>query len=152
MIFGWLYIIIGSCFILDPHPVISNMSVSYSSLESEDSVEMTIYNFVVNYTFINDPSFVQALEWASITHNILDSSDFLEFLAWWYSRNDFRTNIIKNSSFGVVQQFQGVLSEEESNYIDERSASWYGGISLRMFLRHLIERFPPRNTATRVDP
>lgn len=117
-------------------------SYSYSSQPSEDSEEMAIFRFVVNYSPINDPEFVQALEWASESRDILDSSDFLEFLAWWFSRNEFRNNISKNSLFGVIQQFRGLLSQEESDYIDGRSATWFGGVSLRMFLRHVIERFP----------
>jgi len=123
------------------------MSVFITSLENgqiRDVDEMAIFRFVINYSHINNPEFIEAFQWASELHEILDSRDFLEFLAWWMSRNDFRNNCFKNSSFGVVQQFLGVLSEDESNYVNERSASWYGGVSLRLFLRHVTERFPPR--------
>ena len=121
------------------------MSVPYSSSDArEDPVRMAIYNFVVNYSVINNIDFVEKLEWCSICGQIRDSSDFLEFLAWWSSRNEFRNHCFKNSYFGVIQQFRGLLTPQESDYVDERPAKWFGGISLRMFLRHVIERFPPR--------
>jgi hypothetical protein len=121
----------------------------YSYTPREDSVEMAIFRFVVNYVHIDNREFIESLYWASTCHEIIDSKDFLEFMVWWFSRNDFRNNIMKDSAFGVIQQFQGVLSPEESDYIDGRSASWYGGISLRLFLRHVTERFPPRHITER---
>jgi hypothetical protein len=120
------------------------MSVS-SSPSRQDSVKMAIFHYVISYSYIDNYEFVAALEWASENNDILDSRDFLEFLAWWMSRNDFRNNFLKNSAFGIVQQFQGVLSEEASNYIDDRRAYWYEGIPLRMFLRQIVENFPPRS-------
>lgn len=125
----------------------ANMSVpsSYVSLTSESSEHMAIYRFVTNYSHISDEEFLEKLYVASCRKNILNSSDFLEFLAWWFSRDDFRNNAYLNSSFGVVQRFRGLLSNQEDEYVGIRyNPRWFNGVPLKTFLLQIVKRFYPR--------
>jgi hypothetical protein len=74
----------------------------------------------------------------------IDNFDkFLEHLAEWACRDDPDMNIYKNSWYGVVQQYRGLLSELDSDYIDERSADWFGGkVQLRTVLDAVKLYFP----------
>ncbi len=112
-----------------------------SSRDVSEDVAMAIYNFVMSYSLVDNDEFAEALKLASQMHDILTVNDFLEFMAWWMSRNDFRNSIYGNSSYGVILQYQGVLSQEDSDYIDDRSAPWFGGTTLRSLLRDLIHNF-----------
>ncbi len=99
---------------------------------------------IVSYVLANyntpDEEFVEHLSFSSDSINTF--SDFLEFLAWWACRDDFRLNILKDSWFGVVQQYRGLLTQEESDYVDERSAGWIGGeYQLRHVLNDVRDRF-----------
>jgi hypothetical protein len=129
-------------------------STSSSDSITDNSEHMQIFYFVTGYPPNNNNriqpvqyiNFKNALEVASINKKIIDSVDFLRFMAWWYSLDESRNNIFDNSSLGVIQQLRGLLSQEESDYIDQQRATWYGGVPLRNFLYHVINCFPRTNT------
>ena len=100
----------------------------------------TLVDFVIEHTNIHHSEFYT--EFCNNSHDIKTSADFLEFLAWWSARNEFRVNYLKNSWFGVVQQFRGLLTQEESDYIDTRSAAWFDGSSLRELLQLVCSLYP----------
>ncbi len=79
---------------------------------------------ITNYKIPNE-EFLRAFLFRS---NINTFDEFCELLAWWACRNDPEMNIYKNSWFGVVQQYRNLLSEDDSWYIDFRSAYWFDGI------------------------
>lgn len=130
-----------------------NLSDSNSN-NFDNSDHMQIFYFVTNYppnkNNINPPvqyiQFTEALDIASRNKKIIDSRDFLRFMAWWFLQDPLRNNIFDNSSLGVVQQFRGLLTQEESEYIDDQRATWYGGVPLRHLLQNIIDHFPQRNT------
>lgn len=103
---------------------------------------------IVDYILAVYPSsngvFTEALQLADAAGDILTYTDVLDFLAWWAFRDDFRMNIFKDSWFGVVQQYRGLLNAEESEYINHRSAGWVGSlVSLRTVLNDLRRNFAP---------
>ena len=74
-------------------------------------------------------------------NQIENSRDFLNFLAQWSAREDPDVNIYRDSWFGVVQQFRGLLQNSENEYINSRSATWFDGSSLRSFLEAICENY-----------
>ncbi len=120
---------------------------------AEKPENMRLYYFVTEYhhsltTCSHVPQYIRfknAFEVASVDKKIIDSRDFLDFMAWWFSLNKTR-DIYSNSDFGVVQHFRGRLTQEEADYIDHQRATWYGGIPLRELIFDVIEHFPTRNT------
>jgi hypothetical protein len=74
-------------------------------------------------------------------NQIENSQDLLNFLAQWAARDDADVNIYRNSWFGVVQQFRGLLENGDNAYINERSAFWFDGSSLRAFLLEICENY-----------
>jgi hypothetical protein len=132
----------------------STSLINLSDYNSANSDHMQIFYFVTNYppnkNNLIQPvqyiKFTKALDIASRNKKIIDSRDFLRFMTWWFSQDPLRKNIFDNSSLGVVQQFRGLLTQEESEYINDQLATWYGGVPLRHLLQNIINHFPQRNT------
>ncbi len=101
---------------------------------------------IVSYVLRKYPTTVPALVDAlsNADYDIITFADFLEFLAWWGSRDDFRMNAFKSPFFGVVQQYRGLLTMNERDYVKIKEAYWptlYGEVRLRNFLNDVRSRF-----------
>ncbi len=97
-----------------------------------------VYHIFTHY-IINDRKMIEKIEFYA--EHLVSSKDFLEFIAWTYEATDFKMNYLRDSSYGVVQQYRGLLDQEGINYVEQRSASWYG-IDLRKLLSDICVRFP----------
>ena len=110
--------------------------ILYSELPGDSS----LVGWVIRYAPIPDKEFLDAI--IDYQDQIITSKDFHEFILWCESRKFFRQNYMKSSYFGLIQQYLGLLTEYQSQYIDKRSVYWQRGITMRQFLDDLISNFP----------